>query len=61
MQQMRLPVVGVAQRRLGGVAIDVESQPEHSMRLVELDVFRRNGALFTGNTDAKMQIVRKVQ
>lgn len=61
MQQMRLSVVGVGQRGRGGVAIDVDSQPEHGMRLVELDVFRRNGAFFTGNTDAEMQIVRKVQ
>ena len=42
-------------------AIDVESQPEHGVRLIELDVFRQNGAFFTGNSYTKVQIVRKVR
>ncbi len=39
----RVPVAPV-DGRTG--AIDVESQPEHGVRLVELDVFRQNGAFF---------------
>ncbi|SSI90763.1 Uncharacterised protein [Klebsiella pneumoniae] len=63
--------VGDGQRRRGGVAIapvdggtgaiDVESQPEHGVRLIKLDVFRQNGAFLTGNPYTKMQIVRKVR
>lgn len=51
--------VGDGQCRRGGVAvtpvngrtgaIDVESQPEHGVRLIKLDVFRQNGAFLTGN------------
>ena len=46
--------IGNGQRRCGGVtvapvdsradAIDVKSQPEHGVRLVELDVFRQDSA-----------------
>ena len=63
--------VGDCQRGRGGVAvapvdggtgaIDVESQPEHGVRLIELDVFRQNGAFLTGNAYTKVQIVRKVR
>lgn len=63
--------VGVGQRRRGGVAvapvdggtgaIDVKSQPEYGVRLVELDVFRQNRTFFTGNMDAEVQIVRKIR
>lgn len=42
-------------------AIDVETQPEHGVRLVELDVFRQNGAFLTGNAYTEVQIVRKVR
>ncbi len=45
----------------GTGAIDVESQPEHSVRLIELNVFRQNGAFLTGNAYTKVQIVRKVR
>lgn len=41
--------------------VDVESQPEHSVRLIELDVFRQNGAFLSGNAYAKMQLVRKAR
>ncbi len=47
----RVPVVPV-DGRTG--AIDVESQPEHGVRLVELDVFRQNGAFLTGNAYTKV-------
>jgi hypothetical protein len=31
------------------------------VRLIELDVFRQNGAFLTGNAYTKVQIVRKVR
>ena len=45
----------------GSGAFNVESQPEHGVRLIELDIFRQNGAFLTSNAQTKMQIVRKVQ
>ena len=63
--------VSDGQRGCGGVtvapvdggtgAIDVESQPEHGVRLIELNVFRQNSAFLTGNAYTKVQIVRKVR
>lgn len=63
--------VGDGQRGSGGVAvapvdggtgaINVESQPEHGVRLIKLDVFRQNSAFLTGNAHTKVQIVRKVR
>ena len=53
--------VTVAPVDSGTGAIDVESQPEHGVRLIELDVFRQNGAFLTGNAYTKVQIVRKVR
>ncbi|KMM41564.1 hypothetical protein RU61_02713 [Salmonella enterica subsp. enterica serovar Derby] len=53
--------VAVAPVDGGTGAINVESQPEHGMRLIELDIFRQNGAFLTGNPYTKMQIVRKVR
>ena len=63
--------VGDGQRGRGGVtvapvdggtgAIDVESQPEHGVRLIELDIFRQNGAFLTCNAYTEVQIVRKVR
>ena len=61
-----MSVVGVGDRqwRRGGIAvapvdggtgaIDVESQPEHGVRLIELDVFRQNGAFFPCNAYTKV-------
>ena len=72
-KQVRMSVVrvGDSQCGRGGIAIapvdgstgaiDVESQPEHSVRLIELDVFRQNSAFLTGNPYTKVQIVRKVR
>lgn len=54
----RVPVAPV-DGRTG--AIDVESQPEHGVRLVELDVFRQDRALFPGDAHAEVQIVREVR
>lgn len=45
----------------GTGAIDVESQPEHGVRLIELDVFRQDSPFLTGNAYTKVQIVRKVR
>ena len=42
-------------------AIDVESQPEHGVRLVELDVFRQDSALFPCDAYTEVQIVREVR
>ena len=42
-------------------AVNVKTEPEHRVWLVELDVFRKNGALFPGNAYTKVQIVRKVR
>lgn len=53
--------VAVAPVYGGTGAIDIESQPEHGVRLIELDIFRQNGAFFTGNSYTKVQIVRKVR
>ena len=63
--------IGDSQRGRGGVAfapadggsgaINVESQPEHGMRLIELDIFRQNDAFLTNNAHTKMQIVRKIR
>lgn len=72
-KQVRMSVVwiGDCQRGRGGVAvapvdggsgaINVESQPEHGMRLIELDIFRQNDAFLTSNAHTKMQIVRKIR
>ncbi len=43
----------------GTGAIDIESQPEHGVRLIELDVFRQDGAFLTGYANTEVQIVRK--
>ncbi len=68
-----MSVIGIvdSQRGCGGVAVapvdggsganNVESQPEHGVRLIELDIFRQNGAFLTSNAHTKMQIVRKVR
>ena len=68
-----MPVFGVGdgQRRRGRIAIApvdgcteavyVKTEPEHGVRLVELDVFRQNSALFSRDAYTKMQIVRKVR
>ena len=63
--------VGDGQRRRGRITIapvdggtdtvNVKTEPEHGARLVELDVFRQNRALLTGNAYTKVQIVRKVR
>ena len=63
--------IGDGQRGRGGVsvapvdgstgAVNIKSQPEHGMRLVELDVFRQNGAFLTGNPYTKVQVVGKVR
>lgn len=53
--------VSVAPVYGGTGAIDIESQPEHGMRLIELNVFRQDGAFLTGNAYTKVQIVRKVR
>jgi len=63
--------IGDGQRRRWGVAvapvnggtkpIDVKPEPEHGVRLVELDVFRQNRALFPCDAYTKMQIVREVR
>ncbi len=55
--------IGDSQRGRGGVAvapvdggsgaINVESQPEHGVRLIELDIFRQNGAFLTSNAHTK--------
>ncbi len=45
----------------GTGAIDIESQPEHGVRLIELDVFRQDGAFLTGYANTEVQIVRKVR
>ena len=45
----------------GTGAINIESQPEHGVWLIELDVFRQDGAFLTGNAHTKVQIVRKVR
>lgn len=45
----------------GSGAINVESQPENDVRLIELDIFLQNSALLTSNAHTKMQIVRKVR
>lgn len=42
-------------------AIDVKSQPEHGMRLVELDVFRQDCALFPCDAYTEVKIVREVR
>lgn len=42
-------------------AIDVESQPEHGVRLVELDVLGQDGLLFPRDTYTEAQIVREVR
>lgn len=59
--QSRCGSVAVAPVDGGTGAINVESQPEHGVRLIELDVFRQNGAFLTGNAYTKVQIVRKVR
>lgn len=42
-------------------AIDVKSQPEHGVGLIELDVFRQNSALFPCDAYTKVQIIREVR
>ena len=42
-------------------AVNVKSQPEHGVRLVELDVFRQNGAFFPCDANTKVQIIREVR
>ena len=41
--------------------INVKSQPEHGVGVIELDVFRQDGAFLTGNAYAKVQIIREVR
>lgn len=41
--------------------VNVKTEPEHGVRLVELDVFRQNSALFSRDAYTKVQIVRKVR
>ena len=63
--------IGDGQRWGWGVAIapvyrrtepvNVKTQPEHGVRLVELNVFRQNRALFPRDTHTKVQIVREVR
>ena len=45
-------------RRAG--AVNVKTEPEHRVWLVELDVFRKNCALFPGNADAELEFVGKI-
>ncbi len=42
-------------------AINVQSQPEHGVRLIELNVFRQDSALFPRDVYTEMQIVREVR
>lgn len=42
-------------------AINVKSQPEHGVRLIELDVFRLDSTLFPRDAYTEMQIVREVR
>lgn len=68
-----MPVFGVGdgQRGCGRIAIApvdggteavyVKTEPKHGVRLVELDVFRQNRALFSRDAYTKMQIVRKIR
>ena len=53
--------VAVAPVDGGAGTINVESQPEHGVRLIELNIFRQNGTFLTGNAYTKVQIVRKVR
>mgnify|MGYP006949256163 FL=1 len=56
--------VGDGQCRRGGVAVapvngcadavNVKSQPEHGVRLIKLDVFSQNSALFPCDADTKV-------
>lgn len=41
-------------------AVNVKSQPEHSVRLIELDVLRQDRALFPRDAHTEVQIVREV-
>ena len=59
--QRRCRRVAVAPVDGGTGAVNVKSQPEHGVRLIELDIFRQNSAFLTGDTDTKVQIVRKVR
>ena len=42
-------------------AIDVKSQPEHGMGLIELDVFRQDSALFSCDAYTEVKIIREVR
>ena len=63
--------VGDGQRRYGSVAVapvngcadavNIKSQPEHGVRLMELDVFRQNSAFFPCDAHTKVQIIREVR
>jgi len=63
--------VGDGERGRGGVAVapvdgctdavNVETEPEHGVRLIELDIFRQNGAFFPCDADTKVQIIREVR
>ena len=41
-------------------AVNVKPEPEHRVWLVELDIFRKNGALFPGNAYAELEFVGKI-
>lgn len=43
----------------GSGAINIESQPEHGVRLIELDVFRQNGAFLTSMRTPKCRSSEK--
>ena len=53
--------VAVAPVYGGTGAIDIESQPEHGVRLIELDVFRQDSSLFPCDAYTEVQIVREVR
>lgn len=59
--QSRRGCVAVAPVDGGTEAVNVKTEPEHGVRLVELDVFRQNSALFSRDAYTKVQIVRKVR
>lgn len=57
-QRGRVPVAPVDS---SADTIHVKSQPEHGVRLIELNVFRQDSALFPRHAYTEMQIVREVR
>lgn len=53
--------VAIAPVNGGTGVINVKSDPEHGVRLIELDVFRQDSALFPCDTYTEVQIVREVR